>query len=121
MSRSTYHSTRRRKRTTWLVSTIKTPPFSEEARGRTGRLIGRLQIGETLPMPFSRPMPNVGARCHELRIKDGNNDWRVIYRIDAEEVILAEVFQKTSRATPRHVIELCQWRLRRYDLWRKER
>lgn len=120
MSKSTYRSPRRRKRATWLVSTIKTPPFSDEARIRAGRLISRVQMGELLPMPFSRPMPNVGAHCHELRIKDGSNDWRVIYRIDAKEVILIEVFQKSTRATPKHVIEVCQWRLRRYDLRRKE-
>jgi hypothetical protein len=35
-----------------------------------GMLLRRLQRGETLSMPESRPMPTIGPRCHELRVDD---------------------------------------------------
>ena len=78
-------------------------------------LLRRLQRGENLGMPHSRPMPSVGARCHELRVCDENRNWRIFYRIDDDAIVIAEVFQKTSRQTPTAVIELCQRRLRNYD------
>jgi len=78
-------------------------------------LLRRLQRGENLGMPHSRPMPSVGARCHELRVRDENRNWRIFYRIDHDAIVIAEVFQKTSRQTSTTVVELCQRRLRDYD------
>jgi phage-related protein len=60
-------------------------------------------------------MPTLGARCHELRIVDVGVTWRIIYRVDAEELLVAAVFNKKTRETPRAVIEACLRRLRRYD------
>jgi hypothetical protein len=54
----------------WLEGEIKTPPFSLEARLEAGYLLRKLQQGQTLGMPHSRPLPSIGARCHELRIND---------------------------------------------------
>ena len=55
----------------WLHGEIKTPPFSVEARVETGVLLRRLQRGDRLSLPHSRPLPGLGPRCHELRIPDG--------------------------------------------------
>jgi len=99
----------------WLHGEIKTPPFSWAARQEAGVLLRRLQEGESLSMPHSRPMPSVGPHCHELRIRDQNKDWRIIYRIDNDAILVAEVFNKTTRETPVAVIEICQKRLRDYD------
>ena len=52
----------------WLHGEIKTPPLPSEARIEAGLLLRRLQGGERLGMPHSRPMPVIGVRCHELRI-----------------------------------------------------
>ena len=41
----------------WLFGEVKTPPFSAEARVEAGFLLRRLQQGETLGLPQSRPMP----------------------------------------------------------------
>ncbi len=57
----------------------------------------------------------LGARCHELRIGDGPNDWRVIYRLDPDAALILDVFRKTTRATPERVIAACRQRMRRYD------
>lgn len=75
----------------------------------------QLQEGKILGMPCSRPMPNIGSRCHELRITDETVKWRIVYRIDAEAIVVLEVFKKTTKETPRRVIEACRRRLRDYD------
>lgn len=99
----------------WLRGEVKTPPFSAAARLEAGWLLRRLQAGEMLGMPHSRPMPSVGQRCHELRVVDAGKTWRIVYRIDAEAIVIADVFQKTTARTPMRVIADCRRRLRLYD------
>jgi phage-related protein len=99
----------------WLHGAVKSPPFSASARIETGGLLRSLQEGERLSLPHSRPMPVVGARCHELRVVDGNVSWRLVYRLDTDAVIVAAVFAKSTRATPLLVIRTSRERLRRYD------
>jgi phage-related protein len=99
----------------WLHGEIKTPPFSAEARIEAGMLLRRLQRGERLGLPASRPMPIIGRRCHELRIVDADQTWRIIYRTDADAVVFAEVFSKKTVTTPTTVIDVSRRRLRHYD------
>ena len=99
----------------WLHGEVKTPPFSAEARVEAGVLLRRLQRGERLRLPHSRPMPGIGARCHELRIPDADGTWRLVYRLDSDAIVIAEVFSKKTPATPKHIIEVCQSRLKAYD------
>ncbi len=98
----------------WLEGEIKTPPFSQAARLEAGYLLRKLQQGETLGMPHSRPMPSIGSRCHELRINDESATWRIIYRLDADALVILEVFSK-SRATPKAVVNACKRRVKDYD------
>jgi len=99
----------------WLHGEVKTPPFSAAARIEAGVLLRRLQRGETLPMPHSRPMPVIGPRCHELRINDTDGTWRIIYRLDQDAVIIGEVFRKKTSTTPDPVIATCKRRFEAYD------
>lgn len=99
----------------WLHGEIRTPPLSPSARIETGVLLRRLQRGELLYMPHSRPMPAIGPRCHELRIPDVDATWRIIYRVDTDAIIIAEVFGKKTHETPKTLIDICQRRLRNYD------
>ena len=99
----------------WLHGEIKTPPLSREARLEAGFLLRRLQRGEMLTLPHSRPMPTIGARCHELRLNDRYKVWRIIYRIDPDAILILEVFQKQTAQTPQVVIDVCRKRLSRYD------
>ena len=99
----------------WLRGEVRTPPFSAAARLEAGLLLRRLQGGEKLAMPHSRPMPSIGPRCHELRIVDAGKTWRLVYRLDPDAVIIAEVFQKTTQQTPARVIADCARRLKQYD------
>lgn len=99
----------------WLHGEVRTPPLSAAARLETGVLLRRLQRGEALGLPHSRPMPSIGGRCHELRIVDEDATWRLIYRTDADAVVVADVFKKKTQATPKRVIEAARRRLRDYD------
>jgi phage-related protein len=84
----------------WLHCEIKTPPFSKEARIDGGALLRRLQQGESLGLPHSRPTPSIGRRCHELRVTDKGHEWRIVYRADEDAIVIGDVFAKTSRTTP---------------------
>jgi len=99
----------------WLHGEVKTPPFSKPARIEAGYLLRRLQQGDLLSMPWSKPMQSIGPRCHELRITDGRIEWRIIYRIDKDALVIVDVFQKKKSQTPKPVIETCKRRLRQYD------
>jgi phage-related protein len=107
--------TRADKPLVWLRGEIRTPPFSTGARIEAGVLLRRLQSGEKLSLPHSRPMPSIGPRCHELRVPDEAIAWRIIYRIDSDAIVIADIFEKKTSKTPKHVIETCRSRLRRYD------
>ena len=98
----------------WLHGEIKTPPFSSAARVEAGILLRKLQGGEVLGMPHSRPMPAVGPGCHELRIVDEDNNWRIAYHLSGEAVVILAVFSKKAGRTPKRLIELCQRRLRNF-------
>jgi len=98
----------------WLRGEIKTPPFSRAARIEAGFLLRRLQDGELLGMPVSRPLPDVGANCHELRVVDRDATWRVIYHVAPDAIVVIEVFSKKTRTLPRAVSAAAKRRLREY-------
>jgi phage-related protein len=99
----------------WLKSEIKTPPLSRKGRLQAGFLLRKLQQGERISMPDSRPMPSVGRRCHELRVPDESGTWRIIYRVDEDAMVILDVFSKKTAKTPKHVIATCRSRIREYD------
>lgn len=98
-----------------LHGEIQTPPLSRVARSEAGYLLRRIQQGESLGMPLSRPMPSIGPRVHELRITDENTIWRIVYRSDSDALLILSVFQKTTQATPKSEIDNCKRRLSLYD------
>jgi phage-related protein len=98
----------------WLRGEVKTPPFSAEARVEAGFLLRRLQKGEGLGLPHSRPMPSIGSQCHELRIHDENQTWRIVYHVATDAVVILDVFSKKTAATPKEVLTNCKRRLAAY-------
>jgi hypothetical protein len=81
----------------WLHGAIRTPPFSRPAGVEAGVRLRRLQEGELRAMPQSRPRPSLGPRGHELRVRDEDSH------------------PKTTRATPKSIIDTCPHRLTRSD------
>jgi phage-related protein len=106
---------RQRKPLAWLHGEIKTPPFSVEGRREAGKLLRFLQEGESLSMPLAEPLPIIGPRCGSIRVRDRQQNWRIIYRVDHDAVLVIEVYAKRTRKVPAHVIERCRRRLRHYD------
>jgi phage-related protein len=104
----------RHKPLVWLRGAIKTPPFSLEARVDAGFLLRRLQRGEALGLPASRPMPGIGAGCHELRSGDRDQTWRIVYHVAADAIVILDVFSKKTATTPGSVIRACKQRLHAY-------
>ena len=76
----------------------------------------RLQRGELLALPHSRPMPDIGKGCHELRIVDETRTWRIVYGIEADAIVILEVLSKTTRATPDAILRTCLKRMAQYRL-----
>ena len=99
----------------WLEGEVKSPPFTRSARLEAGFLLRRLQQGETLSLPQSRPMPAIGRRCHELRIVDESATWRIICRTDVDAIVIAEVFKKKTAQTPKAVMATAKRRPKDYD------
>jgi phage-related protein len=98
-----------------LHGEIQTPPMSVAARRECGYLIRRLQADEKLPLPTFRPMPVIGRRCGELRVVDEDKTWRIVVCVDADAVLVAEVFAKKTQKTSLSVITNCKARFKEYD------
>lgn len=94
---------------------IKTPPLSSAARVEVGQFLRKLLEGESLAMPHSRPMSTIGARVHELRVNDENQTWRLIYRLDKNEVLVVDLFSKKTEQTALADVRRSQGRLCAYD------
>lgn len=99
----------------WLQGEIKTPPFTLQGRQEAGMLLRLLQKGEPLGMPQAEPLPTVGSRCGALRVRDAEHNWRIMYRIDADAIVILDVYSKKSRKIPDEVIGRCKRRLKQYD------
>lgn len=86
--------------------------FPDDVKGDLADAIARLEEGHMLSMPLSRPMPSIGRGVHELRFRDRNGIYRVIYYLAGAGVIyLLHAFMKKTQATPMQNIEIAQKRL----------
>jgi phage-related protein len=99
----------------WLHGEVKTPPFSRAARLEAGELLRRLQEGESLGLPHSRPMPDIGPGCHELRVADEKTAHRLFYAVRPDAIVILGVVTKKSRTTPGSILKSCSARLRRFE------
>lgn len=99
---------------------IATPPFSQNARIEAGYLLRQLQKGIKLSLPHSRPMPSIGNQCYELRINDNDSTWRIVYRIYVDAILIVDVFSKKTSRTPKSIIIICQERIKRFEIDKKD-
>jgi phage-related protein len=106
---------RERKLVAWLHGEIKSPPFTEQGRKEAGDLLRLLQEGERLGMPQAEPLPIVGPRCGAIRVRDGEHNWRIMYRVDSDVVLVLDVYAKKTKRIPQEVIDRCRRRLKIYD------
>lgn len=99
----------------WSRGAVKTPPFGQAARVEAGFLLRRLQRGENLGLPHSRPMPDIGAACHEPRIVDRSVTWRIMHHLATDAIVILDVFPKKTAAAPRSVVAECRKRLAEFQ------
>ena len=57
----------------------------------------------------------MGPRNDEMRVRDEGHNWRIVYRIDPDAILVLDVFAKTTRRTPKKVIDACRKRAARFD------
>jgi phage-related protein len=41
--------------------------------------------------------------------------WRIVYRVDPDAIVIAEVFSKKTAKSPAAVLDACRRRLKEYD------
>ena len=66
-------------------------------------------------MPHAENLPIVGPRCGALRVRDQDHNWRIMFRVDADAILVLDVYSKKRRKIPDEVVSRCQRRLRQYD------
>ena len=49
-------------------------------------------------------MPEIGSRCHELRVNDRNKTWRLLYRTDDDAIIILDVFEKKTNKIAKYLV-----------------
>ncbi len=87
--------------------------FPEGVKGDLADALARLEAGQTLAMPLSRPMPSIARGVNELRFRHRTGIYRVIYWVSRTGGIwLIHAFQKKSQQTPQRSIELARQRLK---------
>jgi phage-related protein len=92
--------------------------FSPDARRVAGFQLRRVQQG--LEPNDWKPMPTIGSGVHEIRIRSGV-EHRVFYVAKfAEGVYVLHAFEKRTRKTPKHELELGRDRFRALILQRRK-
>lgn len=90
--------------------------FPESARRDVGFQIDRVQRGLD-PIDW-KPMRAVGVGVREIRVRQAEGGYRVIYTATFKDVVyVLHAFEKRTRATPKRDIELASTRFK--DLLRR--
>ena len=66
-------------------------------------------------MPHCRSLRAGGRSCYELRVRDAGVNWRLVYRVDDDAIVVAGLFRKTSWAATGQLIEVSRSRLAQHD------
>jgi phage-related protein len=57
----------------------------------------------------------IGKSCYELRLRDAGTNWRLVFRVDEDAVIVVGLFRKTSPSATGRLIAVSRRRLSEYD------
>ncbi len=92
--------------------------FPASARREAGYQLDRVQAG--LDPNDWKPMTTIGQGVREIRIRDKNGAFRVIYVVKFESAVyVLHCFQKTTQATNKPDLDLAEKRYR--DLVKEQR
>ena len=85
--------------------------FPHEARKKAGFQLGKVQAG--LDPEDWKPFDDVGAGTKEIRIKDSQGIYRVMFVAKFEEAVyVLHCFQKKTQATTQHDKDIAEARYR---------
>jgi phage-related protein len=85
--------------------------FPNDARREAGNELYQVQKGHD-PSDW-KPMPTIGAGVREIRIRDADGAYRVIYVATfADAIHVLHAFQKRSQKTAQRDLDLAMTRLR---------
>ncbi len=85
--------------------------FPQTAMREAGHQLDKVQHG--LPPDDAKPMPTIGAGVTELRIRDEDGTFRVVYVAKFEDAVyVLHCFQKKTPKTSRKDIDLASKRFR---------
>ena len=59
-------------------------------------------------------MAMIGGQCHERRITDRDQIWRIIYHVATDAIVILDVFSKKTQTSPVQSLEVCRKRLAVY-------
>jgi phage-related protein len=87
--------------------------FPASVRQHLGKALYDLQLGESLSMPLSRPIPGIASGAAELRLRDASGAFRVFYiaKVGAS-ILVFHAFTKKTQKTPARELTLAQKRLK---------
>lgn len=87
-----------------------------EVRGQDRDFISNAARTESLRAAAAgSPSPASARTASETYRSNQSKTWRIFYRVDGDAIVIAEVFAKSTQATPKHVLVTSQRRLRLYD------
>ena len=91
--------------------------FPEEIRGDLADALARLDAGQMLTLPLSRPMSIIENNVHELRLKGRSGGYRVFYVLPGGRVVyVLHAFLKKTQPTPKKNLDLTRRRLKELKL-----
>ena len=80
-----------------------------------GTLLMRIQQGERLSAPLSKPMTVIRQSAHELRLKDKRGSYRIIYVLNLnDKIFIPHAFSKKTQKTPLKEIQVSIQRIREF-------
>jgi len=105
----------------WMSVLIFEPARSEilhwplEIKKDLGSILTKIQKGETVGHPDTKPMTEVASGVFEIRLKDASGAFRAFYVIRSKFGILVfHSFKKKTRKTPKQEIETGKKRLKSF-------
>jgi phage-related protein len=103
----------------WLAVIISEPARKEiqnwplEVKKDLGSILTKMQKGELVGFPDTRPMKTVGTSCYEIRLKGADGIFRAFYVLKTDVGILVfHSFKKKTQKTPVGEIETGKTRLK---------
>lgn len=80
-----------------------------------GTQLLRIQHGERLNSPLSKPMTVIHKAAHELRVQDGRGAYRIIYILSLhDKIFIPHAFTKKTQKTPLKEIKLSIQRIQEF-------